>query len=200
MADMSRQGEADLMPRRRLLGRAALAAALFGLGLGSSFVAQAAESAPEQVVKAAYLYKFGSFVEWPSRAFAGPASPFVIAVLGADAVADELLHLSSGRTISGRPVQIRKVRRGEGVAGAQVVFVGRAEVARVTEVLAAAEGHSMLTVTDTDDGLMLGSVINFVVVEDRVRFDVALPPAGRGDLRISSRLLAVARKVLPGQS
>jgi hypothetical protein len=77
-----------------------------------------------------------------------------------------------------------------------MLFIGQAESARLTEILAIAKGQSVLTVTESEDALSHGSMINFVSVDDKVRFDVALPQAERGALKISARLLAVARKVL----
>ena len=154
------------------------------------------EAQSEYRVKAAFLYKFGSYVEWPDRAFPRSDSPLTIGVIGADALAEELEQIVSGRNVNGRPVQVRRLRAGESMAGLQVLFIGRADAGRLAEILSAAKGRSVLTVTESEDALQLGSVINFVVVDDKVRFDVALPPADLGSLKISSRLLAVARKVV----
>lgn len=175
----------------------ALAAALF-LALTPALGQQGA--APEVRIKAAFLYKFCSFVEWPSASFAEPGAPFSIGVLGADALADELARVVEGRTVGERAVLVRKLRRGASLAGLQVLFVGGPDAARLADVLEGARGLPLLTVTETRDRQAEGSMINFVLVEDKVRFDVALPPAEAGHLRISSRLLAVARKVLAGDS
>jgi len=77
-----------------------------------------------------------------------------------------------------------------------MLFIGQAEGARLGEILAIAKGQSVLTVTESEDALAHGSMINFVFVDDKVRFDVALPQAERGLLKISARLLAVARRVV----
>ena len=154
------------------------------------------ERASETQVKAAFLYKFGSFVEWPLRAFARPETGFAIGVLGADAVATELEQLASGRTVQGRPITVQRLKRGEPVTGLHLLFVGQSEAVRLGEILSAAKGQPLLVVTDTDDALTRGSMINFITVDDKVRFDVALPQAERGQLKISARLLAVARKVI----
>ena len=178
-----------------LIARLALAAALAFPGAAAAQLSGAAEAQ----IKAAFLYKFGGFVEWPAGAFAG-ADSFAIGVLGGDAVALELERLVAGRTVQDRPISVRRVRRGEPTGGLHVLFIGRGEAARLPEVLAAAKGQPLLVVTESDNALASGSVINFVQAEDKVRFDVALPAAERGQLRISSRLLAVARKVVPGGS
>jgi hypothetical protein len=176
-----------------LIAALALAAAL----LAPPAAAQVAST--EVQIKAAFLYKFGGFVEWPAGAFAGAATPFTIGVLGAEAVAAELERITAGRTVQNRPVSVRRVKRGESSAGLHVLFVGREEAARLAETLSAAKSEALLVVTESENALAQGSAINFVA-EDRVRFDVALPAAERGQLRISSRLLAVARKVVPGGS
>lgn len=159
-------------------------------------VAAQTDRAAEIQIKAAFLYKFGGFVEWPAGAFARPDAAFVIGVIGADALAAELEQVIAGRTVQGRAVGVRKLRRGESLSGLHVLFVGQQEASRLAEILAGAKGQPLLVVTEFDNALSQGSMINFVAVEDKVRFDVALPPAERGHLRISARLLAVARKVV----
>lgn len=158
----------------------------------------AAWAQTETQIKAAFLYKFGAFVEWPAGALGQPGSTFIIGVMGADELAAELAQVVAGRTVQGRQVVVRKLRRDEPLAGLHVLFVGRAEAARLPEIAAAIKGQPLLVVTDSENSLSRGSMINFVEVGDKVRFDVALPPAERGHLRISARLLAVARKVVSG--
>jgi hypothetical protein len=167
------------------------------LVLAAALLAPLAAFAQGEVqIKAAFLYKFGGFVEWPAGAFARSDSPFSIGVIGAEPVAAELEQISAGRTVQGRPVQVKRLRRGESLAGLHVLFVGQPEAVRLAEILAGARNLPLLVVTESENALTQGSVINFVAVDDKVRFDVALPPAERGQLRISARLLAVARKVV----
>lgn len=157
-------------------------------------MAQVAAVAEHQV-KAAYLYKFLDFVEWPAAAFDGPKSPFVIGVAGADALADELDALVARRRVESRPVQARRLRPGEAASGLHVLFVGRGAGARAATWLAATARQPVLTVTEVDDALPAGSTINFVMLDKRVRFDVDLRSAEARELKISSRLLGVARRV-----
>ncbi len=178
--------------------RACALSIVVAAGIVGPCAAQSDAQIAEYRVKAAFLYKFGGYVEWPERAFARPDSPIAIGVIGADALAGELAQIVAGRTINGRPVTVRKLRRGEAVAGLHVLFVGRSDSSRLADILAAAKGQPLLTVTETEEAFESGSMINFVVVEDKVRFDVAPPPAEPGNLRISARLLAVARKVVAG--
>jgi hypothetical protein len=166
-------------------------------GLASPRPAQAdAQADDEYRVKAAFLYKFGGYVEWPDRSFARADSPVAIGVMGADALADELAQIVAGRNVNGRPVLVRKLRPGDPIAGLHVLFIGRVDTRRLAEILAATKGQALLTVTESEEGLELGSMINFVVVENKVRFDVAPPPSESDNLKISTRLLGVARKVV----
>ena len=158
----------------------------------------AAQAASEIQVKAAYLYQFGGFVEWPPQAFATPDGAFSIGLIGADAMAAELEQIVATRVVQGRQVVVRRLDPGEPLAGLQVLFVGGAAAGRLPEILSAAKGAPLLVVTETEDALSQGSIINFVAVGNRVRFDVALPAAARSRLRISSRLLGVARRVVQG--
>ena len=177
-----------------------LALALAFLLAPAGAAAQSEARAAEVRVKAAFLYKFCDFVEWPPAAFAEPGVAFTVGVVGADALADELAQVVARRSVHGHPVVVRKLKRGAPLAGLHMVFVGGREGGRLQEVLAAAKGQPLLTVTEAEDVEEPGSVINFVLVADKVRFDVALPPAEAGGLRISARLLAVARKVVAGPS
>ncbi|HEY0817721.1 MAG TPA: YfiR family protein [Rhizobacter sp.] len=187
--------------------RAAVCACLHAAGWGAwallappGAAAQAAPAVAEHQVKAAYLYKFLDFVEWPAAAFESPHSPYVIGVAGHDALAEELEALLARRRPASRPVVARRLRPGEAPTGLHVLFVGRGAAARAGALLAATEKSPVLTVTDTDDGLAAGSVISFAVEDQRVRFDVALRRAEAHELKISSRLLGVARRVVGAPS
>jgi hypothetical protein len=177
--------------------RAALCAALGVAALPWPWVvwAQADAAVAEYQVKAAYLYKFLDFVEWPAASFESAKSPFVLGVIGADALAAELEVLISRRRAEHRPALIRRLKPGEAVDGLHVLFVGRSAGARAPTLLASAAQQPVLTVTEFDEGLSAGGVINFVVVDKRVRFDVALRSAEAREIKISSRLLGVARRV-----
>ena len=178
-----------------------LAAMALLLALGSTCVRADSDAAVgEYRLKAAFLFKFLGFVEWPSTVFERPDAPFVIGVLGAKTLGDELGQTVAGRLVSGHPVQVRALGRGDAIAGLQVLFVGRAESGRVAAVVAAAGGQPLLVVTESDAGLAAGGGINFVVIDDKVRFDISLHPIEHAGLKVSARLLAVARNVLAAPS
>lgn len=168
---------------------------LFMLCAGQSFAADESPQDIEQRVKAAFLFKFGGYVEWPERVFPRSDSPLVLGVAGADVLAAELSRIASGRTMNGRPVVVRRVRGGEQVAGVHVFFISRSEAGRLGELLSLTQEQPVLTVTETEKGLAQGSVINFVVADNRVRFEVSLESANRNGLRIGAPLLAVAQRV-----
>jgi len=181
----------SLVPR---LLRALALAALLASCIGGA-AADSPLQAPEQRVKAAFLFKFGSYVEWPAGTFATANSPLTIGVIDADELAGELTSIVAGRDVGGRPVVVRRLHEGDPVAGLNILFVGKASNGKLANLLAPVKGRATLSVTEADGALALGSTINFVVVDGKIRFDVALQPAAAANLRISSRLLAVARKV-----
>jgi hypothetical protein len=185
-------------PREALLKslRSVALALLLALLGASEGLAKADVAAAEYQVKAAFLYKFMNYVEWPARAQAGAETQIVIGVVGADMLADELAQVVAGRGVNGRPVVVRKLKAGDPVTGLHTLFIGGAADAHTAELIAAANSNGVLTVTESEDAFGLGSVINFVVVQDKVRFDIALQQAESNNLKISSRLLAVARKVV----
>jgi hypothetical protein len=180
--------------------RASRAGWLLMLLLGGSLAgpcrAQSGAEALEYRVKAAFVCKFASYVEWPAQLFARPDSPIVIGVVGTDAVADELARTAAGLSAEGRPLVVRRLERGDAVASAHVVYIAGSHEARLAETLAAAKGQPVLLVTESSRAPAMGSMINFVVVDDKVRFDIAPQAAEQSHLRISARLLSVARAVI----
>lgn len=172
-------------------------ACLLALGPGG---ASAADAVPdlERAVKAAFVFRFLSYVEWPPPAFASADTPIVIGVHGAPDIATELGRIVSARTVAQRPVVVRPIGERDSLAGLHVLFVGRAQSSRLPAIGRLAQQHSILVVSESEDGLPLGSMINLVVNEGRVKFEVYLDSAERSGLRISSRLLAVAQSVRSG--
>jgi hypothetical protein len=167
------------------------------VAMPSAFAAAEEAAALNERVKAAFIAKFASYVEWPSDAFPAPDSPIVIGVANAGAIAGELETAVSGRSVGGRPLAVRRVGPNERASCCQVLFIGGAEGARTAELLAQAQGHPVLTVTDRAAEHPRGSVINFVSSDDRIRFDIARDAAERNGLQLRSQLLGVARQVKP---
>ncbi|MGH8855087.1 MAG: YfiR family protein [Telluria sp.] len=187
--------------RRRLAWRAlALPLLLTGAGMAPPALAlRSGDPVPERQVKAAFVFKFLGYAEFPAHAFADASTPLTIAVVGSDEMAAELARIAAGRMIAGRPIAVRLVREEEALPPVHLLFVTGADGERAARVLRGAPG-AFLTVTECDDGLYYGSVINFRIVDERVRFDVSLDAAERKNVRLSSRLLTVANRVQKGGS
>lgn len=143
-------------------------------------------------VKAAFLYRFASYVEWPVDA---PTGSIVIAVAGADEVAKQLDDLLPRVNVNGRSVEVRRVSKPADLDGVQILYVGPASLARTRALRAAALNRPILIVTDDDRGLDSGGVINFVESDRNVRFEISLLAADRARLKINSALLSVAARV-----
>ena len=168
--------------------------AIFLLGIAGVAQGQRTE-ATEASLKAAYLFKFASYVEWTASDFDSPAAPLSIGVVGADDVATELTRLVGGRNIAGHPVAVKRFSEGEAPRGVQMLFVGH-DTARLGAIARAAQSQGVLVVTDTEHGLEMGAAINFVAVGERLGFEVSLDSAEKSGHRISSRMLNVAKRVV----
>lgn len=177
--------------RNRLLALAMMLFAFSCLAVGS----QQGVTTPvlERSVKAAFLYKFLGYMEFP----ADPGPSLVVGVLGADEVAAELAQITTGRNVGNRSISVRKLGEGDALTGLNLLFVG-GDAALPEAVQRAAEKNGTVVVSERDNGLQNGSVINFRLVDDRVRFEVSLPAAERCNVRLSSRLLSVAYYVQKG--
>jgi hypothetical protein len=149
----------------------------------------------ERRVKAAFLYKFLAYTDFPANAFADPGAPITMVVAGSDEMAADLASITAGRTVAGRPIVVRPLREGEG-AVAHLLFVAGADCSHAGRVIHGS--RAFLVVTECDSGLQQGAVINFRIIDEHVRFDVSLDAAERNNVRLSSRLLTVANRVQKG--
>jgi hypothetical protein len=190
-------------PRRlryRVAGWALACAASLWLESGALAPARAQTLAPstplERRVKAAFLFKFLGYAEFPANAFADPGSPLTIGVVDADDLAADLARIVVARTVGSRAIVVRRLAESEIGTPMHMLFVGGADAGRVTRLLR--QANTLLAVTETDNGMPQGSAINFLVVDERVRFDVALDVAERNGVKLSSRLLTVANRVQKG--
>jgi hypothetical protein len=156
---------------------------------GVVFAADAAFSV--HAVKAAYLHRFASYVEWPETS----ADSFVIAVAGDEDVANQLAQLLPGLTVRGRPAVLRRVSQPRELEGVHILFVGRDALSRTRSMRMAATRLPILLVTDVEDGFEAGGIINFLEIGRNIRFEISLTAADRSGLRIDSALLSVAAHV-----
>jgi hypothetical protein len=157
--------------------------------------AAAADGYSEDAVKAAFLYRFAGYVEWPPETAVDPS--FTIAVLCADGVVRELARLLPGHGIKSRPAQVRTIKSLRELGDARILYVGPGHCSELS--LTGVTSRPVLVVTDNDRGLDQGSEINFLLVDRRLRFEVSLSAADRAGLKISSELLSVALRVQGGR-
>jgi hypothetical protein len=175
---------------RSFAGRVLVLVLVAGLG-----VVRAQGEAPYSVetVKAAFLYRFLEYVDWPIDAKA--AGPLTIAVLGDESLAAELDRNVRGRMAHGREIEARAVRTVREGLDAHVLFISASARKTLAGAAGAHNRDPVLVVTEGDGALEAGAVINFVVVDGNVRFEVSLPAAEQRGLKLSSRLLNVALRV-----
>lgn len=148
----------------------------------------------ERQIKATYLYKFTSFVEWPAATFTNATAPFLIACIGADEIADELKSIAATNQVQNRLIEVSVYKVGETIPPTHVLFIGKKEQQNLKRILSGVQAKAILAVTETDGAMEAGAIINFFVADDKVRFEVSQEQAERNGLKISSRLLNVARK------
>lgn len=158
-----------------------------------------ARSDLEYQVKAAFLFNFAKFVEWPADAFERPRDPVAICVMGKDPFGESLDSVVRGETVNGRPLVVRRPRQTLEARGCHILFLARSERGRQDEILSSVEGAGILTVGEDDGFLTDGGIIRFVLEENRVRFEINLAAAEANRLKLSSQLLRLARSVVPPQ-
>lgn len=149
----------------------------------------------EQQVKAAMLYKFLGYTEWPANAFASTTSPIRIWVLGDSNIDDDLRKITADHTVNNRPIEVLASKSVGRIANPHVVFVSRRAERYLPRLMRIAERHSFLVVTESEQGLIADSIINLRLIEGRIGFDVSLINARKNNLKLSARLLSVASSV-----
>jgi hypothetical protein len=143
--------------------------------------------------KAAFLFRFASYVQWPTDAPGG--GPFTIAVVDGEQVAVQLDTLLPGMRVRGHRVEVRRISKPEQLDGVHILYVGPGNLSSTRAVRTRATTMPILVVTDREDGIDAGGVINFLATGRNVRFEVSLIAADRARLTIDSALLSVAARV-----
>lgn len=156
----------------------------------------ASAQAPEYDVKAAFLFNFVKFVEWPAEAFAGERAPVTICVFGEDPFGRVLDAVIQGERVGERALVVERLDSRDDFEACHVLFVSPSERDRMAQVLARVEGEPVLTVGDTEGFLRAGGIVNFILEGTKVRFVINQGTAERSGLRISSKLLRLA--MMPG--
>lgn len=192
------RGERLELPSRIRAGcRSALCFVIFLLGAiqadGAEF-----QQATEYQLKAALLYNFAKFVEWPAKRFPNSQSPLHLCVLGEDPFRDDLERTIKNETVGGRTVAIRRFGKIPDRELCHILFISASEKERLGGILASLKQSTVLTVADVEGFTQLGGIIEFIIEERKIRFEINIDAADQAGLRISSKLLKLARIVREG--
>ena len=179
------------MPRHGRSGKALVRAFV----LLSLLAAAQEREATEYELKAAMLFNIATFVEWPDSAFSDKESPFVIGIFGQDPFGPILEATLRGKMLNGRRILIKRTSDTGEIRGCHLVYVPGAEIARAGEILEALKSHPALTMGESPGFAALGGGINFFIEGKRMHFEVNPEAAKRSNLRVSSKLLRLARVV-----
>lgn len=165
--------------------------------------AQDASASSEYLVKAGFIYNFANLVQWPSTAFSQSDSPIVISILGQDHFGATLDRVFEGKKVNGRPFVIKRLKTVNELLKSvaelkdcQILFVSSSEMAHLNDAIQIVKGIPVLTIGETPGFANQGGIINLVLEDNKVRFEVNVDAAKQADLNISSRLLALA-KIVP---
>jgi hypothetical protein len=150
------------------------------------------EAPTESDVKAAMIYNFAQFIEWPESSLKSSSGPFVIGVFGEDPVESVLEDTLKGETFERRAVQVRRLSAPNDARQCDILFVSSSEKKRTAEILESIRGKGTLTIGDTEDFISLGGMIAFTKQGNKIRFQINPDAAARSGLKISSKLLRLA--------
>jgi hypothetical protein len=172
--------------------------ALAALSVIGAAPAPAKADTLEYAVKAAYLFKFTPFVEWPSSAFAAPSSPFYVCVFGSDPFGPTLDQALNGHQVGEHPVKVRRLLADlVGVSDCHILYIGASPVALATAAVDKLRGTPVLTVTEQGLGVS-GGIVQFVIKDGHVRFTIDAAAAAANRMMISAKLLSLAASVRAG--
>jgi YfiR/HmsC-like len=181
-------------------GRGRLALLLMGISVLSSVArsacAQMTTVTKEYRTKATFLATFPSFIDWPEDAFPAGTAPFLVCVVGDFQFGTSLAEVTRSSLPHGRRVEVRWVHKDSELRKCHILFVSRSEAKRYARVLQLVQGADVLTVGETSDFLSAGGALSFTFQNESLQFEVNLPAARDAHLRVSSKLLALARRVV----
>ncbi|MBI3849399.1 MAG: YfiR family protein [Verrucomicrobia bacterium] len=149
----------------------------------------------EYQVKAAFLYNFAKFVEWPSVSAASNDAPFVVGVLGRNPFGADLDQILKDKIVNRRPVKIKQCETAQAARNCQILFIGATEETRLPQIFEALKGAAVLTVSDIRRFADRGGMICFVMEENKVRFEINKSNAQQAGLTVSAQLLKLAKVV-----
>lgn len=180
--------------RRGPGGRGAVRIVWCWLLFGCLLAGLAQEAAPREFqIKAAFIYNFTKFVEWPAGSFSNATSPLVIGVCGKSPLREELQAVAQDHKVNGRSIEVRLIQTVAEAGTVHLLFVGSAEEGQAANILAAIQASAVLTVGESEKFTSAGGMIRFVREADKVRFRINVDAAGRAGLRISAQLRKLAQ-------
>lgn len=153
----------------------------------------------EYEMKAAFLYHFAQFVEWPAEAFRDTSSPINYCTIGENLFHGSLDAALQGKAIGTRAVRVLHLKQPQEIPGCRILFVGVTEKKNLPGIFSIARTNSVLTVGESEHFVQEGGMIGFLLEENKIRFEVNLDAAQNAQLKISSRLLNLAKSVIGGQ-
>jgi hypothetical protein len=165
---------------------------LFGIFLAFTAFAQTVD---EYQVKAAFLYNFAKFVEWPALTFKNDKDPLRICVLGQNPFGNVLVEGVGGKTVLGRPLLVSDISDAGRGADCQILFIGSSERKRLRAIFTDLRIVGVLTVGETEGFATQGGIVNFKLEDGRVRLEINIEAAALAKLRISSKVLNLAQIV-----
>jgi len=183
-------GHPSWEPLRRLRTTVPLAIALVGVAAPVAIA-----SSLEYRVKAAFIFNFAKFIEWPPQAFADAQTPYSLCVLGQDPFGEDLAAAIAGNLVEGRKLVVRRVADLKGVSGCHILFVSASEHERLRAILDAVGDAPTLTVGEAEDFTRAGGGLRFYLSENKVRFEINLAATERARLKVSAKLLSLARVI-----
>ncbi len=156
--------------------------------------AHAQEPQPsEYQIKAAFLYHFAQFVEWPAASFGSSTSPLIIAVLGDDPFGDALDKTILGKKLNEHPIEIRRIpTAAEATTNCHILFISSSEKERLSNIFSVLRNSPVLTVGETERFTESGGMINFVLQSKKIKFQINDDAAKAAGLKIRSKLLSLA--------
>ena len=164
--------------------------ALLFVASGNSGISEVhAQSADEYQVKAAFIFNFAKFVEWPSD---GNDGELVVGVVGDDPFGGALDRLN-GNVANGRRLRIKRLRSGDNLKACRILFISNSEERNLKKIMDSVRGSNVLTIGEMAHFNQSGGVIRFIVENHKVRFEINAPAAAQSGLRISSKLLALSK-------
>jgi YfiR/HmsC-like len=177
-----------------------IAACLLCATLAIASHAQTANSSnsSEYLIKAGFTYNFAKLIQWPANAFPQPNSPVIIGILGNDPFGGMLDDVLKGKTVNGRDLVVKHLKWGAELRGCNILFVSSTEAQHLDEILHIVKGLPILTIGETPNFARRGGIINFILEDEKVHFEVNVEAAKEADINISSRLLTLARIVPHG--